>query len=170
MLLDQNEKMLAVDAGKEGTPILRVLTDQDARAELSVGLDEIVREGPLRMLVAAVEAEADGYVAAFTEEVDEAGHRLVRRNGHAGTRTATTAARGIDVTRPGVDDRRVGEETGPRHRIASVIIPPWCRKTAQAPDPPEDRQLHRVDLRRRETSDQAHQGTGILGSGPGHGL
>jgi len=109
--------------------MLRVLTDEDARAELTVGLDEIVREGARRMLMAAVEAEADSYVAAFTEEVDEAGHRLVRRNGHAQARTITTAAGGIEVTMPRVDDRRVDEETGQRQRFASVIIPPWCRKS-----------------------------------------
>ncbi|MCA1701829.1 MAG: hypothetical protein LC808_00575, partial [Actinobacteria bacterium] len=41
------------NAGEEGTPMLRVLTDDDARAELTCGLDEIVREGARRMLVAA---------------------------------------------------------------------------------------------------------------------
>ena len=40
--------------------MLRVVTDDDARAELTVGLDEIVREGARRMLAAAIEAEADG--------------------------------------------------------------------------------------------------------------
>lgn len=44
--------------------MLRVVTDEDARADLNADLDEIVREGARRMLAAAIEAEADGYVSA----------------------------------------------------------------------------------------------------------
>ncbi len=38
--------------------MLTVVTDDDARAEMRVGLDEIVRDGARRMLAAALEAEA----------------------------------------------------------------------------------------------------------------
>jgi len=109
--------------------MLRVLTDDDARADLTDGLDEIVREGARRMLALALEAEVDAYVAAFADERDENGHRLVARNGHAESRTITTAAGGIEITAPRVNDRRVDEETGKRRRFASVIVPPWCRKS-----------------------------------------
>ena len=109
--------------------MLRVLTDDDARAEMLAGLDEIVREGARRMLAAAVEAEADGYVAAFVDEVDELGHRLVTRNGHAEERTITTVAGAVEVRMPRVDDRRVDAETGERCGFKSVIVPPWCRKS-----------------------------------------
>ena len=109
--------------------MLRVLTDDDARAELTCGLDEIVREGARRMLVAALEAEVDGYVSAFVDELDERGHRLVTRNGHAEQRTITTAAGGIEIEAPRVDDRRVDDETGERCRFRSAIVPPWCRKS-----------------------------------------
>lgn len=109
--------------------MLRVLTDDDARADMTAGLDELVREGARRMLAVALEAEVDGYVSALADEHDEDGHRLVRRNGHAQARTITTAAGGIEVRTPRVDDRRVDETTGERHRFASSIIPPWCRKS-----------------------------------------
>jgi len=109
--------------------MLRVLTDDDARAELTAGLDEIVREGARRMLAAAIEAEADGYVAAFADERDESGRRLVVRNGHAEPRTIVTAAGGIEIQAPRVNDRRVDEVTGERQRFKSVIVPPWCRKS-----------------------------------------
>ena len=109
--------------------MLRVLTDDDARAELSAGLDEIVREGARRMLAVALEAEVDDYVAAFADEIDDEGHRLVRRNGHAQQRCITTAAGGIEIRAPRVDDRRVDDDTGQRRRFASVIVPPWCRKS-----------------------------------------
>jgi pyridoxine 4-dehydrogenase len=48
-----------------------------------MSLDELAREGARRMLAVALEAEVDVYLAALAELVDEHGHRLVRRNGHA---------------------------------------------------------------------------------------
>ncbi len=109
--------------------MLRVLTDEAARAELCAGLDEIVREGARRMLAAALEAEVDAYVGAFADERDDHGHRLVTRNGHAQARTITIAAGGIEIEAPRVNDRGVDNETGQRRRFASVIVPPWCRKS-----------------------------------------
>ncbi|HUP70984.1 MAG TPA: IS256 family transposase [Acidimicrobiales bacterium] len=109
--------------------MLRVLTDDDARAELADGLDEIVREGARRMLAVALEAEVDAYVAAFVDERDENGHRLVARNGRAEPRTITTAAGGIEIQAPRVNDRGVDGLTGERRRFVSVIVPPWCRKS-----------------------------------------
>ena len=110
--------------------MLTVVADDDARAEeAAAGLDEIVREGARRMLAAAIEAEASGYVEALAGELDEAGHRLVVRNGHAEPRTITTAAGAIEIQAPRVDDRRVDPETGDRFRFRSTIVPPWCRKS-----------------------------------------
>jgi len=109
--------------------MLRVVTDDDARAEMRVGLDEIVREGARRMLAVALETEVADYVAAFADERDENGHRLVTRNGHAEPRTITTAAGGIEIEAPRVNDKRVDEGTGERLAFKSVIVPPWCRKS-----------------------------------------
>ena len=61
--------------------------------------------------------------------LDDDGHRLVTRNGHAEARTVTTAAGGIEIEAPRVNDRRVDDESGERRRFASVIVPPWCRKS-----------------------------------------
>ena len=72
--------------------MLRVVADKPARAELSSALDDICREGARRMLAAALEAEVDAYVAQFSGELDDKGHRLVTRNGHAVPRVVTTAA------------------------------------------------------------------------------
>jgi transposase-like protein len=109
--------------------MLRVVIDEAAGAEMSAGLDEIVREGARRMLAAALVAEADGYVEAFAGELDDEGHRLVTRNGTARPRPVTTAAGGIEITAPRVNDRRVDPETGERCRFRSSIVPPWCRKS-----------------------------------------
>jgi putative transposase len=109
--------------------MLRVVSDDASRVEMRVGLDEIVREGARRMLAAALEAEVDDYVTGLVGEVDEQGHRLVARNGHAEPRMITTAAGGIEIAAPRVNDRRVDEATGGRHGFKSVIVPPWCRKS-----------------------------------------
>ena len=101
--------------------MLRVLTDDDARAELHVGLDEIVREGARRMLAVALEAEVDAYAYAFADERDENGRRLVIRNGHAEPRTLTTAAGGIEIEAPRVNAavsmRRPENGGGSRRRL-----------------------------------------------------
>jgi transposase-like protein len=108
--------------------MLRVAVEEDARAELP-GLDEICREGARRMLASALKLEADAYIAAFTDERDDRGRRLVVRNGHAEPRTIATGAGPIEVTAPRVNDKRVDETTGERRRFSSSIIAPWCRKS-----------------------------------------
>ena len=45
-------------------------------------LDELVRDGARAMLAAALQAEVAAYVEAFAHEVNEAGRRLVVRNGY----------------------------------------------------------------------------------------
>ena len=108
--------------------MLRVVTDDDARAEMRSSLDEIVLEGARRMLAAALEIEADDYIARLAGELDERGRRLVVRNGHAEPRTISTAAGRIEVTAPRINDKRV-DETGERCRFRSAILPPWARKS-----------------------------------------
>ena len=108
--------------------MLTVVPD-DARAEMTAGLDEICREGARRMLIAALRAEADTYVESLADQLDEDGHRLVVRNGTAEPRTITTAAGPIEIEAPRVNDKRVDPETGERRRFRSSLVPPWCRKS-----------------------------------------
>ena len=109
--------------------MLSVVVDEQARAELVLDLDELVREGARRMLAAALEAEVDAYLAAHAELVDADGHRLVVRNGHAPARQLATAAGQVEVVRPRVDDRRTDPATGQRMQFSSVILPRWCRRS-----------------------------------------
>src|ERR687891_2911932 len=97
--------------------MLSVVADDAAQAELRLDLDELFREGARRMLAVALEAEVDAYIAAHAALVDERGHRLVRRNGHAPARTIATSAGQIEVVRPRVDDRRGDPHTRPRQRV-----------------------------------------------------
>src|SRR4029450_2180247 len=115
--------------------MLSVVVDEQARAELATDLDELFREGARRMLAAALEAEVEAYIAAHTELLDEHGHRLVVRKGHAAARArrarAGTLAAGVgrvEGVRPRVDDRRTDSATGERVQFQSVILPRWCRR------------------------------------------
>jgi transposase-like protein len=92
-------------------------------------LDEIAREGARRMLAAALKAEADAYVDALVDRLDEDGHRLVVRNGHAEPRTVTCAAGAVEVRAPRVNDKRIDEGTGERMQFKSAILPAWCRRS-----------------------------------------
>jgi transposase-like protein len=105
--------------------------DNDRPAVAGEGslIDQIVREGARRMLAEALRAEVDAYIAAFAGERDEDGHRLVMRNGYHQPREVLTSAGAVEVTAPRVNDRRVDPDTGERQRFASVILPPWARKT-----------------------------------------
>jgi len=81
------------------------------------------------MLAAALEAEVEAYIAAHAGLVDERGHRLVRRNGHAPARTIAAGVGQVDVVRPRVDDRRVDPATGQRQQFQSMILPRWVRRS-----------------------------------------
>ena len=109
--------------------MLRVVTDGQGDAEVRSTLDEIVAEGARRMLAAALEAEVDAYITALADERDEAGRRLVVRNGHAVERSVVTGAGAIAVRAPRVDDKRADPETGERARFRSSILTPWARKS-----------------------------------------
>jgi hypothetical protein len=101
--------------------MLRVAVEEDASAELALGLDEICREGARQMLAKALELEVEAYICAFASELDDRGHRLVVRNGHAEPRMVATGAGPIEVTVPRVNDKRIDKATGERRRFSSSI-------------------------------------------------
>jgi putative transposase len=104
--------------------MLRIMaSDQAEQDGLRGDLDALVREGARRMLVAALRAEVDEYVAQHADRRDAAGHALVVRNGVAEPRTVTTAAGELEIRAPRVHDRREG------HRFTSAILPPWARRS-----------------------------------------
>jgi putative transposase len=96
--------------------MLKVIGTKSAEDEVDGRflLDEIAREGALRMLLAALEAEVAAYLEAHREERDAEGHALVVRNGKGRTRKVTVGSGTIPVSAPRVNDRpRAGcEEPG----------------------------------------------------------
>ncbi len=118
-----------VTPAKGGTPMLRVVAEEDARQELALALDEICRRGAERMLAVALEAEVDVYLERHGEDRDERGRALVTRNGSARPRTVVAGAGAIEVQAPRVNDRRVDPTTGERCRFRSSILPPYVRRS-----------------------------------------
>jgi transposase-like protein len=96
-------------------------------------LESIAREGARRALQKAIEDEVAEYLNAHQDQVDEAGRRLVVRNGHKPTRTVLSGLGPIEVKQPRVNDRRV-DENGVRFRFTSKILPPYLRKTRAIED------------------------------------
>ena len=94
-------------------------------------LDEIVRDGARQMLAAALQAEVAAYIDAHAHEVDDAGRRLVVRNGYHQPRDVLTAAGAVEVCAPRVNDKRLDPDTGERQRFSSAILPAWARKSPQ---------------------------------------
>jgi len=109
-------------------------SESSAHVPAGVGgslLDELVRDGARAMLAAALQAEVAAYVNAYEGEVDEAGHRVVVRNGYHQAREVMTAAGAVPVRAPRVNDKRTDEGSGERMRFSSAILPAWARKSPQ---------------------------------------
>jgi predicted amidohydrolase len=109
--------------------VLTVVNEEATTPSGSSLLDEIVREGARRMLAEALQAEVDAYIAAFADQRDENGRRLVVRNGSHQPREVLTSAGAIEVVAPRVNDKRTDPRTGERQRFSSAILPPWARKS-----------------------------------------
>jgi transposase-like protein len=117
--------------------MLKVVQEEsasNAHGPVAVGgslLDELVRDGARAMLAAALQAEVAAYVDVCADLVDDAGHRLVVRNGYHQAREVATAAGAVPVRAPRVNDKRIDEVTGQRTRFSSAILPAWARKSPQ---------------------------------------
>jgi transposase-like protein len=148
--------------------MLKVVHDADAsNANGGAGgiggslLDEIVRDGARAMLAAALPAEVAAYIDTHADQLDEAGHRLVVRNGHHVGREVTTAAGAVPVRPPRVNDKRI-DETGDRLRFSSAILPAWARKSPKVAEVLPLLYLHGLS-----TSDFGPAVEQFLGSGAG---
>lgn len=116
--------------GKDTPPMLKVVTDAaEGQADgLALSLDDLAREGALRMLAAALEMEVSAYIERYRGERDERGHALVVRNGKARPRQVTLGSGTIEIAAPRVNDRRT-DANGDRQRFTSAILPPYMRRS-----------------------------------------
>lgn len=86
------------------------VVNEDGATQSGSLIDDIVCEGARRMLAAALEAEVDQYIAGLAGERDEAGRRLVVRNG------PPSAPRGDHGGRPDRGHRAARERQARRSR------------------------------------------------------
>ena len=90
-------------------------------------LTEVLRLGARRLRGQAVEAEVAGFVEAYAHLTDSAGRRRIVRHGHLPEREIQTGIGPVAVRCPRVRDRGA-DETGPRVRFTSRILPPYLRR------------------------------------------
>src|ERR1044071_1507321 len=99
---------------------------EDARFTTAIcqsELEQTLRTGAQKLLIAALEAEVENYLQSHVGARDEHGRRLVVRNGYGTTRRVQTGLGTLEVQSPRVDDRRENE------RFTSRILPPYLRRT-----------------------------------------
>ena len=108
---------------------LRLATEPVACATL----EDFARAGARRALQQAIEDEVAEYVNVHRDCRDDAGHRMVVRNGHKPKRTILSGVGPIEVSPPRVNDRRV-DQNGVGFRFTSKILPPYLRKTKAIED------------------------------------
>ncbi len=87
----------------------------------------VLREGARRMLMQAIEAEVEAFLAAHAGLTDGQGRRRLVRNGHAPERAIQTGIGPVEVRRPKVRDR-AAEGDAPI-RFSSAILPAYLRRT-----------------------------------------
>ena len=90
-------------------------------------LDEIVRQGAQDMLQAAINAEVQQFLEEHLEKRDDAGRRLVVRNGHLPPREIMTGAGRLEIEQPRVRDN--DSERSKRVRFTPSIIPQYMKKS-----------------------------------------
>jgi transposase-like protein len=91
-------------------------------------LTEIAREGARRMLMAALKAEADGFVARFGDELLPDGRQRIVRHGAGPEREIQTGIGPIAVQRQKVRDRAAVPAEA-KIRFSSNILPKWARRS-----------------------------------------
>lgn len=100
----------------------RELTVGQPGKEVKSALEEVLREGARQMLEAAIQGEVAEYIEARVEVRDEAGRRMVVRNGCHPERELVTGIGPVKIHQQRVHDRRPGE------KFTSQILPPFMRR------------------------------------------
>ena len=90
-------------------------------------LDQVARQGAQRMLQQAIEEEVQAFLQQHDGRRDEAGKRLVVRNGHQPSRKIVTGAGALEVQAPRVRDNSPIKSD--RVQFSSAILPPYLRRS-----------------------------------------
>lgn len=109
--------------------------------------------------MAALKAEADGFVAQFSEDRLADGRRRVVRHGTGTERVIQTGIGPIDVRRQKVRDRATDVPAAAKVRFTSSILPKWARRSKSL-----DALLPALYLRGISTGDFQEALSAILGA------
>jgi transposase-like protein len=124
-------------------------------------LHELARKGAQQMIAQALEEEVKEYLEKHAAALDDAGHRMVVRNGHKPERQIITGVGPVAVSQPRVDDRRVDKE-GRRERFESQLLPPYLRRAKSV-----DELVPWLYLKGISTGDMSESLASLLGTSPG---
>lgn len=97
--------------------------------EIDDPLTAVLRSGARRLLVQAIEAEAEAFLAAMKGERLADGRERVVRHGHGPERLVQTGIGPVEVQRVKLRDRGAGEAGAERIRFTSTILPRWAWRT-----------------------------------------
>jgi putative transposase len=122
-------------------------------------LTDIAREGARQMLAAALRAEAESFVARFSDERLPDGRRRVVHHGAGPERTIQTGIGPITVQRRKVRDRAADAPSKSKIRFTSHILPRWARRSRSL-----DALLPVLYLRGVSTGDFQEALTALLGT------
>jgi putative transposase len=86
-----------------------------------------LREGAVKMLTEAIEAEVADYLAQRAHLRDPSGKQQVVRNGYLPQRSIQTPLGDVPVQQPRVRDRRAA--CGGQEKFTSQLLPPYLRRT-----------------------------------------
>jgi transposase-like protein len=92
-------------------------------------LTSVLREGARRLLAQAVEAEAEAFLAAMSEERLADGRARVVRHGHGPERMIQTGIGPVPVKRAKLRDRAAEAAGEDRITFTSALLPKWARRT-----------------------------------------
>ena len=92
-------------------------------------LTSVLREGARRLLAQAVEAEAEAFLAAMSEERLADGRGRLVRHGHGPERMIQTGIGPVPVKRAKLRDRAAEASGEDRITFTSGLLPKWARRT-----------------------------------------
>ena len=96
--------------------------------EVDDPLTAVLRSGARRLLVQAIEAEAEAFLAEMKGARLPDGRERVVRHGHGPERLVQTGIGPVAVRRVKLRDRGTGADGG-RIRFTSALLPRWARRT-----------------------------------------
>ena len=91
--------------------------------EIEDTLMVLLREGARKMLATTIEQEVSDYLARFCDEMTEAGHHQVVRNGYLPERTLQTGLGDLPIKVPRTRDR-----SGQGRIFHSQLLPPYLKR------------------------------------------